>query len=64
MAVGGRPPEASVLDFSPVREDRASFVGKRSIVTVAGAALIPMLPVIAIEVPIKDQLLSVFKVLL
>lgn len=50
--------------YESIQKLRAAPVGRQSIVTVAGAAVIPMLPVIAIEVPIKDQLLSVIKILL
>jgi hypothetical protein len=50
--------------YEAIQKLRAAPIGKQSIVTVAGAAIIPMLPVIAIQIPIKDQLLSVIKILL
>ncbi len=50
--------------YDAIQKLRMAPIGKQSIVTVAGAAVIPMLPVIAIEVPIKDQLLNVIKILL
>jgi hypothetical protein len=50
--------------YEAVERLRMAPIGKQSIVTVAGAAVIPMLPVIAIQVPIKDQLLGVIKILL
>jgi hypothetical protein len=43
---------------------RAAPIGKQSVITVVAAAIVPMLPVIAIQVPIKDQLLSMIKILL
>jgi hypothetical protein len=43
---------------------RVAPIGKRAIVAVAGAAVLPILPVVAIEIPIKDQLLSLIKVLM
>ena len=50
--------------YEAVGRLRAAPIGKQSIVTVAAAAIIPMLPVIAIQVPIKDQLLSMIKILM
>lgn len=50
--------------YDAIAKLKIAPIGKQSIVTVAGAAVIPMLPVIAIQVPIKDQLLSVIKILL
>jgi hypothetical protein len=50
--------------YESIQRLRAAPIGKQSIATVAGAAAIPMLPVIAIQVPIKDQLLSVLKILM
>jgi hypothetical protein len=50
--------------YEAVERLRLAPIGKQAIVTVAGAAVIPMLPVIAIQVPIKDQLLGVIKILL
>jgi hypothetical protein len=50
--------------YQAIEKLRPSPIGKQSIVTVAGAAIIPMLPVIAIQIPIKEQLLSVIKILL
>lgn len=50
--------------YEAIAKLKIAPIGKQSIVTVVGAAVIPMLPVIAIQVPIKDQLLSVIKILL
>ena len=50
--------------YQAIEKLRPTPIGKQSIVTVAGAAIIPMLPVIAIQIPIKEQLLSVIKILL
>jgi hypothetical protein len=50
--------------YDAIGKLRLAPIGKQSIVTVAGAAFIPMLPVIAIQVPIKEQLLGVLKILL
>ena len=50
--------------YQAIEKLRPAPIGKQSIVTVAGAAIIPMLPVIAIQIPIKEQLLSVIKILL
>ena len=50
--------------YDAIAKLKMAPIGKQSIATVAGAAVIPMLPVIAIQVPIKDQLLSVIKILL
>jgi hypothetical protein len=50
--------------YEAVGRLRAAPIGKQSIVTVAAAAIIPLLPVIAIQVPIKDQLLSMIKILM
>jgi len=50
--------------YEAVVRMRAAPIGKQSVMTVVAAAIVPMLPVIAIQVPIKDQLLSMLKVLL
>ncbi|MGH7332602.1 MAG: hypothetical protein ACREKS_07600 [Candidatus Rokuibacteriota bacterium] len=50
--------------YEAVVRMRAAPIGKQSIITVAAAAIVPMLPVVAIQVPIKDQLLSMIKILL
>lgn len=50
--------------YEAVARLRTAPIGKQSIVTVAAAAILPMLPVIAIQIPIKDQLLSMLKILL
>jgi hypothetical protein len=50
--------------YEAIQRLRAAPIGKQSVITVAGAAIIPMLPVIAIQIPIKDQLLGVIKILL
>ena len=50
--------------YQAIENLRPAPIGKQSVVTVVGAAVIPMLPVIAIQIPIKDQLLNVIKMLL
>ena len=64
----GAPELGPVADtltlYESIQKLRAAPIGKQSIATVAGAAVIPMLPVIAIQIPIKDQLLSVIKILM
>lgn len=50
--------------YEAIQKLRAAPIGKQSVITVVGAAIIPMLPVIAIQIPIKDQLLGVIKILL
>jgi len=50
--------------YEAVVRMRSAPIGKQSIVTVAAAAIVPMLPVVAIQVPIKDQLLGMIKILL
>jgi len=50
--------------YEAVVRMRTVPIGKQSIITVAAAAIVPMLPAIAIQVPIKDQLLSMIKILL
>src|SRR5262245_13293272 len=50
--------------YEAIEKLRPAPIGKQSVVTVAAAAILPMLPVIAIEVPIKDHLLGVLKILL
>jgi hypothetical protein len=52
------------LLYEAVGRLRAAPIGKQSVITVVAAAIVPMLPVIAIQVPIKDQLLSMIKILL
>jgi hypothetical protein len=39
-------------------------IGKQALLTVVGAAVVPMIPVVAIQIPVKDQLLSVLKMIL
>ena len=50
--------------YDAVEKLRPAPIGKTSIIAVAAAAVIPMLPVVAIQIPIKSQLLSVLKILL
>src|SRR5262245_12750405 len=50
--------------YEAVEKLRPVPIGKQSVVTVAAAAIIPMLPVIAIQVPTKDYLLGILKILL
>ena len=50
--------------YQAIERLRPAPIGKQSLVTVAAAAIIPMLPVIAIQIPIKQQLLNVIKILL
>jgi hypothetical protein len=50
--------------YEAIERLRMAPIGRQAIATVAGAAVIPMLPVIAIQVPIKDQLLNLIKILL
>ena len=58
------PVADTITLYEAIEKLRPTPIGKQSIVTVAGAAIIPMLPVIAIEVPIKDQLLGLLKIVL
>ena len=63
----GAPELGPVADtltlYEAIGKLRPAPIGKQSVVTVAGAAVIPMLPVIAIQIPIKDQFLNLLKIL-
>jgi hypothetical protein len=50
--------------FEAVQKLRPTPIGKQSIAIVAAAALIPMLFVVAIQVPLTNQLLGLLKILL
>jgi hypothetical protein len=50
--------------YEAIQKLRPTPIGKQSIVTVAAAAVIPMLLVVAIQVPIKSQLFGLIKILL
>lgn len=50
--------------YEAVGRLRIAPIGKQSVITVVAAAVVPMLPVIAIQVPIRDQLLNMIKILL
>jgi len=58
------PVADTITLYEAIERLRPAPIGKQSVVTVAAAAIIPMLSVIAIEIPIKAQLLSLVKVLL
>jgi hypothetical protein len=49
--------------YQAVSGVRVVPIGKQALLTVAGAAILPMVPVAAIQVPLKDQLLTLLKIL-
>jgi hypothetical protein len=49
--------------YEAIGKLRAAPIGKQSVITVAAAAIIPMVPVIAIQIPLKDQFLGIIKIL-
>jgi hypothetical protein len=50
--------------YQAVANLRPAPIGKRSIITAAAAAVLPMIPMAAMQVPLKDQLLGLIKILL
>lgn len=50
--------------YEAVARLRTVLIGRRAVLTVAAAAILPMLPVGAIRIPIREQLLGLIKILM
>jgi hypothetical protein len=58
------PVTDTVSMYEAVERIRPMPLGKQSLVAVVAPALLPMIPVVAIEVPVKDTLIKLLKVLI
>jgi hypothetical protein len=58
------PVADTVSMYGAVERIRMTPLGKQSVVAVVAPALLPMIPVVAIEVPVKETLLKLLGALI